>query len=944
MKRKMLAILTIAASLFFTACNLGQSSKAKDNTNFILSISKGGKAVAAPARTITSYDDEDIKLTDLSWNISFYTTDRVAVTQVIDNSEKGESCFKYALPEGEYIVTASAEFESRSSTHVLYGETTVEIVSGDVTPATIAVSLKKTELGLGSIENFKIDLSDIPENCRPTASAELKAVLNNGEDFDLSITMVGNILTLSGSNIPSDFYDLLISFTEPGKEVEYILLDDSLVEIGDDEELTGSKKALDPNKNRVFFAQNDWNDNDYNGLTPNYRKSLEKIIELLKEDTTWKTAVIKMNEVPEIDISLYKEFDRQIKFEVNTEDYVGTFYMDSTGMILGEGSLSVKFITTGDETEIDILGMTGQLKELYLTESYLESKICVNFKNVNLESPLCVTVDANYLNSYYDVPFATVTKFAGSKELSFKTPTTDYACVSYDDVNFYTKETGPVTPGLDKFIPDYEITLSIEDAGNSTPVTAGGTVPYRDISLKTAVNPLNEKEFLTGTKFSLWLNEKNLLSNEESNYYNITDLLTLDYLKIDAENIIKWEILYVDSEDNEHRESSSFKFTIMAVTERQSAHMRVVDGETVIHLQNLDYERLDRFEILDEAAGVSLDTYNLTNKLTFDSSEMDIPWPFVNYSSDSKKTTLQFYYWLTGEEMVSESVEWNAGGNKKLNYDSISQAVVETDEYYVTYKNYGLDEAKGLVNNLDVTKIKIRTDIYSGNAIIWNNETWLKAEILDLTDINSVEQITGTSNDDEFYRNAFNGKKFDLIAIYPETLNSLKDKKEYTVHSYLSFELDGWDYQSSNLSGWYREELSYPITVHCTVQYAGPEFSIKDDWKTLTINFKEVPVQPCFNINCDIVESEEDWGTKYYTDYLFDYEEGSLSFTFKLDECLTTLKELSGNPDAKLKVATFYSNENEATFVIESIIATKNDGTEELLPIPELAWGWEIIQ
>ena len=130
----------------------------------------------------------------------------------------------------------------------------------------------------------------------------------------------------------------------------------------------------------------------------------------------------------------------------------------------------------------------------------------------------------------------------------------------------------------------------------------------------------------------------------------------------------------------------------------------------------------------------------------------------------------------------------------------------------------------------------------------------------------------------------------------------------------------------------------FKITYNENQKYAAVLFSVEDDWKSLEVifaddtNFDNIQ----FNVLCDTVQSEEDWGLAYYTTYPQIVQAKN---TLDLAIELNALKINSNNAKTKL-TAIKIQNSTEQGFSVDVVSAkvTKTDGTVVSVK-PVVDWG-----
>lgn len=138
------------------------------------------------------------------------------------------------------------------------------------------------------------------------------------------------------------------------------------------------------------------------------------------------------------------------------------------------------------------------------------------------------------------------------------------------------------------------------------------------------------------------------------------------------------------------------------------------------------------------------------------------------------------------------------------------------------------------------------------------------------------------------------------------------------------------------------EVTGIPFTITYTGLWASPSFEVDDTWESIEIIFDSVPDQNLlqFNICSDSVESEQSWGTAYYTLYP-QVEEKNV---FNIEQWLTeqtndagqTLKDLGASKITAVRIQTKIAD--ELSVKVKSAIVTKKDGTKVAV-VPNGDWA-----
>lgn len=138
------------------------------------------------------------------------------------------------------------------------------------------------------------------------------------------------------------------------------------------------------------------------------------------------------------------------------------------------------------------------------------------------------------------------------------------------------------------------------------------------------------------------------------------------------------------------------------------------------------------------------------------------------------------------------------------------------------------------------------------------------------------------------------------------------------------------------------EVTGIPFTIIYSGLWASPSFEVDDTWESIEIIFDSVPDQNLlqFNICSDSVESEQSWGTAYYTLYP-QVEEKNV---FNIEQWLTeqtndagqTLKDLGASKITAVRIQTKIAD--ELSVKVKSAIVTKKDGTK-IAVVPNGDWA-----
>jgi len=575
--------------------------------NLVIRFSKGG---SGRARTITSLDSYYVN--EMNWDLEFFEVSEIDGEQVktpaqgkyIDSTDDGE---EYLLPYGDYIVTASAQCNDRGAqidpnnssdiAHTLYGESEIFTISeGRAESVTIFVSLKKNG-GTGAFGPVSVGLSDvfsegIPEGV--TFDGKLVPVSGEGEIVELEYITVtyddkpyvnfgkdskgqGNPADFGTySEINSGFYYFTVSYTQNG-EVYNLALEDSLVEIGDDEAVQVTISALNAFRKREYYAVSTTSDN--NGLSPLYPAYIYDLLANLKEDEDWREVKIHMSEVPELSVSAldlpYTEgsntIQRSVTFEVN-ENRKGSFTVsadpDTETLSINADSGAFQLKLNGGTANISGL-KSGDICVYGLN---LKENALVNFIEPELRNGMNIKLYVDHADDYVSTEFATV-KTTSTNNISFELYEDDefeykeeaYLPVYSDTTSgeyrireYSISPANPATVGIGTAIPQFKLTASIGE--NS--LESGTEIYFEDNEICFKVAPENEyDEFEADTNFKWYVNAKEV-SGEVNDTFKITPSTFEGYLDTAGNNTVMCVVSY----NNEYK-SVSFVLKFKEVKE-----------------------------------------------------------------------------------------------------------------------------------------------------------------------------------------------------------------------------------------------------------------------------------------------------------------------------------------------------------------------------------------
>lgn len=134
-------------------------------------------------------------------------------------------------------------------------------------------------------------------------------------------------------------------------------------------------------------------------------------------------------------------------------------------------------------------------------------------------------------------------------------------------------------------------------------------------------------------------------------------------------------------------------------------------------------------------------------------------------------------------------------------------------------------------------------------------------------------------------------------------------------------------------------EVSY-TTVTCTSAYAGPAWTVDDDWVSVTWEFTEAPTNIQICSASDAVEAEQSWGTSYYSAYTGEIT--TTTYTVTISEQLAVVNESSEDATEITTVTLQDMGDGDGVAKVIKVYATKSDDTTEELTIPEPSWGYTL--
>lgn len=305
--KKVGLLSVLLTCLFLISCNV-EAKKTEYNVRLNLSAGSG--------RTITSCDVWNIE--ELEWSFTFTDETHDKVIKPVESTVSTSGTYDFILPIGEYTIEAVADFEG----HTIYGKAShVDISIGLSTP-TIYVGLKKTEDGTGTFGPFTINVKDSEFDINDIYLKKCDS--DNDEDiYILTYTKEDSVIQIAAKDdISSGYYYLLLSNGQTGAFEKLLPLEDQLVEIADDETVTGSVNTLVLETKKVLYVSNE--NTGFAGLTPSYKIGINELFE--KIDTLDVNEVqLYATENLKINLDNLPFTDKVITITESTDDYHGTY-------------------------------------------------------------------------------------------------------------------------------------------------------------------------------------------------------------------------------------------------------------------------------------------------------------------------------------------------------------------------------------------------------------------------------------------------------------------------------------------------------------------------------------------------------------------------------------------------------------------------------------------
>lgn len=135
---------------------------------------------------------------------------------------------------------------------------------------------------------------------------------------------------------------------------------------------------------------------------------------------------------------------------------------------------------------------------------------------------------------------------------------------------------------------------------------------------------------------------------------------------------------------------------------------------------------------------------------------------------------------------------------------------------------------------------------------------------------------------------------------------------------------------------------AFTITYKDSAQWAAPTFTVKDDWKTLEVEFDKEYADIQFCVISDAVEAEQSWGTSYFSIYPKAEVKTTLDIAAQLEIANDSGKTLKDNGATKVEKISI-QNKTASGFKVKVMSAkvTKADGSVENVT-PAGDWGSEV--
>lgn len=277
MKKNIFVLFTLSVFLFFGCNFISTTSFQSDIATVKINFSQNKANPILNARTIDPGYPEN--LNNLVWTVTYAGSDGLSKTAETKNGA-------YLFPVGTWIITATAD--NLNSNGRFTGSKEVTISTGT---NNISLTVEFDKDGFGGFTAEYTLTGELEK--KATADFELfflKYPSLAEVDIEVPFSVTGNKLTVSNLDVlPAGFYQISLLTTD----LEIITLTDDIVEIAAEATSHFSGKAYLDSKSRIYYAVEE-EGSLYNGYSPAYRASLTTLLEKLKNDSSWKTATIKL--------------------------------------------------------------------------------------------------------------------------------------------------------------------------------------------------------------------------------------------------------------------------------------------------------------------------------------------------------------------------------------------------------------------------------------------------------------------------------------------------------------------------------------------------------------------------------------------------------------------------------------------------------------------------
>ena len=461
--KKFNLFLSILAFLFFSCAeNLENHDSQQKSGNVIIKIENANSfsRFVYPAQ---SFDISQVK----NWTLTFTQITPVAGENKF-TLKSGQNSVTlgvgtYSLDiEGSYTIT---DDNGGSDTVELNGtKTNITVTEGKSTQITVAVGLKKSDVGKGTLSiELGFNLTSYNEYINNFSGEKLKdrieVVLKSKEGNDLSSNLSitssddnqGNRLTVSGKEIPSGYYNLELYANYAAKTDEpiwrrFILTQDALIEIADGKDSMGSYEELVFPTEYTYYASKTGS-LESNGLSQSNPGNLYTILKNIYANNAVSVAQINYSysdaDKMEFDVSKVQGGKQvTISYQKQNDQNLSSFIIDESGLItFGSMKEDLSLTTTnGNVKKLNVKSVSEQEAAICLNKGvYLDFSDFVG----NEQSSSSISFDVDDIEYYEDNPIL-VSSVSLGKIINKEN----------DGINFYKGDEDFVCSLLEKKISD----------------------------------------------------------------------------------------------------------------------------------------------------------------------------------------------------------------------------------------------------------------------------------------------------------------------------------------------------------------------------------------------------------------------------------------------------------------------------------------------------------